>query len=33
MAKTKITRTFGPIHIEDLDPHCFENLIRELIYD
>ncbi len=33
MAKTHITRTFGPIHFEDLDPHRFEDLIRELIYD
>ena len=30
---TSITRTFGPIHFEDLDPHRFEDLIRELIYD
>jgi hypothetical protein len=29
----KITRTYGPIHFEDLDPHRFEDLIRELIYD
>ncbi len=33
MAKNKVTRTFGPIHFEDLDPHRFEDLIRELIYD
>jgi hypothetical protein len=33
MAKTHITRTFGPIHFEDLDPHRFEDLVRELIYD
>jgi len=33
MAKPKITRTYGPIHFEDLDPHRFEDLIRELIYD
>ena len=32
-AKPKVTRTFGPIHFEDLDPHRFEDLIRELIYD
>ena len=31
--KPTITRTFGPIHFEDLDPHRFEDLIRELIYD
>src|SRR4051794_4172386 len=28
-----ISRTFGPIHFEDLDPHRFEDLVRELIYD
>ena len=33
MTKPKITRTYGPIHFEDLDPHRFEDLIRELIYD
>jgi len=33
MAKPRITRTFGPIHFEDLDPHRFEDLVRELIYD
>src|SRR6267142_2243921 len=29
----RVTRTFGPIHFEDLDPHRFEDLIRELTYD
>lgn len=33
MTKPNISRTFGPIHFEDLDPHRFEDLIRELIYD
>lgn len=33
MAKPKVTRTFGPIHFEDLDPHRFEDLLREIIYD
>ncbi|UJH74391.1 restriction endonuclease [Burkholderia cenocepacia] len=33
MAKPHITRTLGPIHFEDLDPHRFEDLIRQLIYD
>lgn len=33
MPKLKVTRTYGPIHFEDLDPHRFEDLIRELIYD
>jgi hypothetical protein len=31
--KPSVTRTFGPIHFEDLDPHRFEDLVRELIYD
>lgn len=33
MSKINISRTFGPIHFEDLDPHRFEDLIRELVYD
>ncbi len=33
MAKPHITRTLGPIHFEDLDPHRFEDLVRQLIYD
>lgn len=33
MSKPKVTRTYGPIHFEDLEPHRFEDLIRELIYD
>jgi hypothetical protein len=35
MARSKpiVSRTFAPIHFEDLDPHRFEDLIRELIYD
>lgn len=31
--KPHVTRTFAPIHFEDLDPHRFEDLVRELIYD
>jgi hypothetical protein len=31
--KPKVTKTHGPIHFEDLDPHRFEDLVRELIYD
>ncbi len=31
--KPRVTRTYGPIHFEDLDPHRFEDLVRELIYD
>jgi hypothetical protein len=33
MAKPQITRTLGPIHFEDLDPHRFEDLVRQLTYD
>jgi hypothetical protein len=32
-AKPTITRTYGQIHFEDLDPKRFEDLIRQLIYD
>jgi hypothetical protein len=28
-----VTKTLGPLHFEDLDPHRFEDLIRELISD
>jgi hypothetical protein len=28
-----ITRTINPLHFEDLEPHRFEDLIRQLIYD
>lgn len=31
--KPHTTRTFGPIHFEDLEPHRFESLVRQLIYD
>ena len=33
MPKPHTTRTLGPIHFEDLDPHRFEDLIRQLTYD
>ncbi|HQS58361.1 MAG: hypothetical protein B7Y56_09690 [Gallionellales bacterium 35-53-114] len=33
MTKANVTRTLGPIHFEDLDPHRFEDLIRQLVYD
>ncbi|NJO33142.1 MAG: hypothetical protein HC869_08355 [Rhodospirillales bacterium] len=29
----KPTRTIGPLHLEDLEPHRFEDLIRQLCYD
>ena len=30
---TQATKTVNPLHFEDLEPHRFEDLIRELIYD
>jgi hypothetical protein len=30
---SKITRTINPLHFEDLEPHRFEDLIRQLVYD
>lgn len=27
------TRTIGPLHPEDLEPHRFEDLVRQLVYD
>ncbi|MBO1906356.1 hypothetical protein KHP60_14170 [Microvirga sp. 3-52] len=27
------TRTIGPLHLEDLEPHRFEDLARQLLYD
>ena len=34
MAKAiSVTRTYGQIHFEDLDPKRFEDLVRQLIYD
>jgi len=28
-----ISRTINPLHFEDLEPHRFEDLIRQLVYD
>jgi Restriction endonuclease len=28
-----VTKSLGPLHFEDLEPHRFEDLVRELIYD
>lgn len=28
-----VTRTIGPLHLEDLEPHRFEDLARQLLYD
>ena len=33
MQKPSISRTLGQIHFEDLEPHRFEDLVRQLIYD
>lgn len=30
---TKATRTVNPLHFEDLEPHRFEDLVRQLVYD
>jgi hypothetical protein len=32
-SKPKPTRTMGALHFEDLEPHRFEDLIRQLAYD
>lgn len=29
----KVTKTLNPLHFEDLEPHRFEDLVRQLIYD
>lgn len=29
----KVTLTLNPLHFEDLEPHRFEDLVRQLIYD
>src|ERR1700730_7380427 len=28
-----VIKTLGPLHFEDLEPHRFEDLVRELVYD
>jgi hypothetical protein len=33
VAKAVPTRTIGPLHLEDLEPHRFEDLVRQLVYD
>jgi hypothetical protein len=30
---TRATRTINPLHFEDLEPHRFEDLVRQLAYD
>jgi len=32
-ARPPATRTINPLHFEDLEPHRFEDLVRQLIYD
>lgn len=29
----KVTRTLNPLHFEDLEPHRFEDMVRQLAYD
>jgi len=31
--KPHVTKTLGPLHLEDLEPHRFEDLVRQLLYD
>lgn len=31
--KQQVTRTMNPLHFEDLEPHRFEDLVRQLAYD
>lgn len=33
MPKPRTTKTLGPLHFEDLEPHRFESLVRNLLYD
>jgi hypothetical protein len=28
-----VSKTIGPLHLEDLGPHRFEDLVRQLLYD
>lgn len=28
-----VTKTLGTLHFEDLEPHRFEDLVREFVYD
>src|SRR5436190_15148925 len=28
-----VSKTIGPLHLEDLEPHRFEDLVRQLLYD
>ena len=33
MTKVHATRTFAPLQFEALEPHRFEDLVRDLMYD
>lgn len=33
MTKPSPSRTYNPLHFEDLEPHRFEDMVRQLIYD
>lgn len=33
MTKPRPSRTYNPLHFEDLEPHRFEDMVRQLIYD
>ncbi|NYG46218.1 hypothetical protein GGD67_003689 [Bradyrhizobium sp. IAR9] len=33
VTKSIPTKTTGPLHFEDLEPHRFEDLVRRLLYD
>src|SRR5205085_12350431 len=32
MSRSRISRTINPLHFEDLEPHRFEDLVRQLAY-
>jgi len=32
-SKMAVTKILGPLHFEDLEPHRFEDLVRELVYE
>jgi hypothetical protein len=33
MSRAPFTHTLGQVHLEDLEPHRFEDLVRQLLYD
>jgi hypothetical protein len=32
-SKVRVTRTYAPLQFEALEPHRFEDLVRDLLYD